>query len=95
MLILVGRGLVASDSHFCSRFVLINVSLCLVVPVERVEPQNQKTCLCAQQKIQTSLRIRAFWSESSFGAFWIVKYAKFLHAHNEDFDHGVDREEML
>ena len=35
-------------------------------------------------KIQISLRIRAGWSESSLGAFWIAKDAKFLHADNED-----------
>ena len=37
-------------------------------------------------KIQISLRVRAVWSESSFGAFWIAKDAKFLHADNEDSD---------
>ena len=37
-------------------------------------------------KIQISLRIRAVWSESSLAAFRIAKAAKFLHAHNEDFD---------
>ena len=37
-------------------------------------------------KIQISLRIRAVWSESSLGAFCIVKDAKFLHADNEDSD---------
>ena len=37
-------------------------------------------------KIQISLRIRAVWSESSLGVFWISKDAKFLHADNEDSD---------
>ena len=31
-------------------------------------------------KIQISLHIRAVWSESSLGAFWIAKDAKFLYA---------------
>ena len=38
-------------------------------------------------KIQISLRIRAGWSESSLGAFWIAKEAKLLHEDNEDSDH--------
>ena len=37
-------------------------------------------------KIQIRLRIRAVWSESLLGAFWIAKDAKFLHAGNEDSD---------
>ena len=37
-------------------------------------------------KIQISLRIRAVWSESSLGAFWLAKDGKFLHADNEDSD---------
>ena len=37
-------------------------------------------------KIQISLRVRAVWSESSQGAFWITKDAKNLHADSEDFD---------
>ena len=40
-------------------------------------------------KIQISLRIRAVWSESSLGTFWIAKVAKFLHADNEDADQTV------
>ena len=40
-------------------------------------------------KIQISLRIRAVWSESSTGAFWIAKDAKVLHADNEDSDHAA------
>ena len=35
-------------------------------------------------KIQISLRVRAVWSESSPGAFWIAQDAYFLHADNED-----------
>ena len=34
----------------------------------------------AHAKIQISLCIRTVWSESSLGARWIVKVAKFLHA---------------
>ena len=37
-------------------------------------------------KIQIRLRIRAVWSESSLGALWIAKDAKFLHANNENSD---------
>ena len=37
-----------------------------------------------QVKIQISLCICFVWSESSLGACWIVKDAKFLHADNED-----------
>ena len=39
--------------------------------------------------IQISLRIRAFWSECSLGAFRIAKDAKFLHAYNEYSDQTV------
>ena len=35
-------------------------------------------------KIQISLRIRAVWSESTLGAFWIAKDSSFLYADNED-----------
>ena len=34
-------------------------------------------------KIQISLRIRAVWSESSLGAFWIAKAVKCLREDNE------------
>ena len=37
-------------------------------------------------RIQISLRIRAVWSESSLGAFWIAEDAKFLHTNNDDSD---------
>ena len=37
-----------------------------------------------QAKIKISLRIRADWSESALGAFWIAKDTKFLHAHHEN-----------
>ena len=37
-------------------------------------------------KIQISLRIRAVWSESSLGAFWIAKDAKCQHVVSEDSD---------
>ena len=36
------------------------------------------------EKIQIRLRSRTVWSESSLGAYWIAKDAKFLHADNED-----------
>ena len=37
-------------------------------------------------KIPISLRIRALWSDSSLGAFWKAKDARFLHVCNEDSD---------
>ena len=37
-------------------------------------------------KLQISLRIRAVWSESSLGSFWIAKNTNFLHVDNEDSD---------
>ena len=37
-------------------------------------------------KIQISLHIRAGWSESSLGTFWIANNAKFLHVDNKDSD---------
>ena len=42
--------------------------------------------MCTQAKIQISLRIRAVWSESSLGAFWIAEDTKFLHADKEYSD---------
>ena len=36
-------------------------------------------------KIQIRLRIRAVWSESSLGTFWITKFAKFLRTDNKDW----------
>ena len=38
-------------------------------------------------KIQIRLRIRAVWSESSLGAFWIAKDTRFLHVNKEESDH--------
>ena len=35
-------------------------------------------------RIQIRLRIRAVWSESSLGAFWISQDSEFLHADNTD-----------
>ena len=35
-------------------------------------------------KIQISLRIRAGWSESSLGAFWVAKDASVFHADKEE-----------
>ena len=46
-------------------------------------------------KIQISLRIRAGWSESSQGAFWIAKDAKSLHADNEDSDHIARKSRLI
>ena len=40
-------------------------------------------------KIQISLHIRAVWSESTLGTFWIACDAKFLHVHNIDSDQIV------
>ena len=40
-------------------------------------------------KILISLHIRADWSKSSLGTFWIAKDAKFLHVDNEDSDQTV------
>ena len=37
-------------------------------------------------KIQISLCIRAVWSESSLGPFWIAKHARFHHVEHEDSD---------
>ena len=39
-----------------------------------------------EAKIQIGLRICAVWSESSLGAIWIAKDAKFLNANKEDSD---------
>ena len=47
----------------------------------------QHVCLA---KIQISLSIRAVWWESSLGAFWIAKDAKFLHADNENWSDCAD-----
>ena len=55
-------------------------SWCQICTFERMRPA----------KIQTSLRIRAVWSESSLGAFWIAKTTKFLHADNEDWSDYTD-----
>ena len=46
-------------------------------------------------KIQISLRIRAAWSESSLGAFWIAKGAMCLHAGNEDWSDCADAQADL
>ena len=40
-------------------------------------------------KIQISMHIHTFWSESSLGTFWITKGTKFLHADDEEFDQTV------
>ena len=41
-------------------------------------------------KIQISLRICAGWSESSLGALWIAKDAKYLYADSEAADAPAD-----
>ena len=46
-------------------------------------------------KSQISLRIRAVWSESSLGAFWIAKDARFLHADNEDSDQTAQMRRLI
>ena len=46
-------------------------------------------------KIQISLRVRAVWSEPSLGAFWIDKYARILHADNEDWSDCADAQAVL
>ena len=52
----------------------------------KYRPHRQKMYL-RTAKIQISLRMRTFGSESSLCAFWIAKAdAKLLHADNEDSD---------
>ena len=46
-------------------------------------------------KLQISLHIRAVWSESSLGAFWIVKKTMFLYAYNEDSDQTVQVRRLI
>ena len=46
-------------------------------------------------KIQISLRIRAVWSESSQGAYWIAKDVEFLHADNEDSDQAARMSRLI
>ena len=46
-------------------------------------------------RIQISLHICAVWLESSLGAFWIARDAKFLHAENEDFDQPVRMRRLI
>ena len=46
-------------------------------------------------KIQISLRIRAVWSESLLGAFWISKNAIILHVDNEDWSDCMDAQADL
>ena len=46
-------------------------------------------------KIQISLRIRAVWSESSLGTFWIARDAKFLHSDNEDSEQTARIHRMI
>ena len=46
-------------------------------------------------RIQIRLRIRAVWSESSLGAFWISQDSEFLHADNTDSLVAVDAQADL
>ena len=46
-------------------------------------------------KIQIGLLVCTDWSESSLGAFWIAKDAKFLHADNKGFDQTADAQADL
>ena len=48
-----------------------------------------------QAKIQISLRIRAVWSESSLGAFWIAKDGMFLQVDNEDSDQTARMQRLI
>ena len=63
-------------------------------PAELIKTPNKNISLKVRKrtfghvrpaKIQISLRIRAVWSESSLGAFWITKDVTFLHADCEDW----------
>ena len=53
--------------------------------MELFEPKRQKRTfgLVRPAKIPISLRIRAGWSESSLGAFWMSKDAIFLHTDSD------------
>ena len=53
---------------------------------KKEKKKKKKNVDLRSAKIQISLRIRAVWSESSLGAFWIAKDAMFLYADNEDSD---------
>ena len=65
-------------------------SNCLCIRLYMSRNDRKRTSAHERQvKIQISLRIRAVWSESSPGAFRIVKSAKFLHADNEDSDRSA------
>ena len=57
-----------------------------LIKLSTCELQHQKPYFInvRRAKIQTSLRIRAVWSESSLGTFWIANDAKFVHKDNED-----------
>ena len=48
-----------------------------------------------QAKIPISLRIRAVWSESSLGAFWIAKEAKCIHVDREDSDKTAQMRRLI
>ena len=60
--------------------------------------RNVRKCIFGHMrpaKILISLRIREVWSESSLGAFWVAKAAKFLHADNEDSDQIAQRRSLI
>ena len=46
-------------------------------------------------KIRISLCIRAIWSESSLGAFWVAKDASSLHVDKKDWSDSVDAQAGL
>ena len=46
-------------------------------------------------KSQISLHIHVVWSESSLGAFWMAKDAKFLHADKEDSDQTAPMHRLI
>ena len=47
------------------------------------------------EKIPIRLRIRAVWSESSLGAFWITKNSKSFQADNEDSNQNARMRRLI
>ena len=89
--------LVQANTHWdvTLNFILLSCSLvallvaCLVgfIPTHKRNEPYIIQCTFGDMrpaKIQLSLRIRAVWTESSLGAVWITKHAKFLHTDKED-----------
>ena len=48
-----------------------------------------------QAKNQIRLRIRAVWSESSLGAFWLAKDVKYLYEDYEDSEQTAQKRRMI